>query len=84
MNVHLLWLVGALVALAALAVAMRPRRRTAGARLDTSWPLEPKGTLLSEAEQQLYRRLVQALRFKRGQWSALHQAGTARRARGVG
>ena len=53
--------------------------------LDQPWPLEPKSTLLTEPEQRLYRRLVQALpqhvvlpevqllqavRFKRGRWNA--------------
>lgn len=53
--------------------------------LDRPWPLEPRRPLLSEPEQVIYRRLVeacprhiilcqvqlmQALRFKRGGWSA--------------
>lgn len=70
--------------LLASAGALRRRKRI-GAALDRPWPLEPKSTLLTEPEQQLYRRLVmalpqhlvlpqvqllQAVRFKRGGWNA--------------
>ena len=51
MNVHLLWLLGALVALTATAVALRQRRPATSTGLDKPWPLAPKGALLSEAEQ---------------------------------
>lgn len=80
MNAQLLWIV--LVGLAVVAVVTRGRRpRSARGALDRPWPLEPVGMLLSEPEQVLYRRLVealpqylvfpqvqlgQALRFKRG------------------
>lgn len=84
MNPHLLGLLVVLLVLAALAAALGMRRRT-GPELDQPWPLEPKDTLLTESEQRLYRRLVealpqhlvlpqvqllQALRFKRGRWNA--------------
>jgi very-short-patch-repair endonuclease len=81
---HLLvWLLVLLVLLA-VAAALGTRRR-AGAGLNASWPLEPKSALLSEPEQRLYQRLIQALphhrvlpqvqllqalRFKRGAWDA--------------
>ena len=80
MATDVLWIaaIGVLVAAAALA---RPRRPAADGR-DRPWPLEPTPTLLTEPEQVLYRRLVEALpeyrvltqvqlarvlRFKRGQ-----------------
>lgn len=51
----------ALSVLAAAAVALgRKRRSAAAAALDRPWPLEPERTLLSEPELVLYRRLVQA------------------------
>ena len=79
MAIHLPWIVAAaVVAAAALA---RPRRRDGRGR-DRPWPLDPAPTILSEPEQVLYRRLMEALpeylvlpqvqlaralRFKRGQ-----------------
>ena len=79
MATYLLWImVAVLVAAAALA---RPRRQEGSGR-DRPWSLEPTPTILSEPEQVLYRRLVEALpeylvlpqvqlaralRFKRGQ-----------------
>lgn len=80
MAAYLLWIV-ALVVLAAAAAVVRPHRRESRRR-DRPWPLEPTPTILSEPEQVLYRRLVEALpeylvlpqvqlarvlRFKRGQ-----------------
>lgn len=80
MATDVLWIV-AIVVLVAVAALARPRRRAAHGR-DRPWPLEPTPTLLSEPEQVLYRRLVEALpeyrvltqvqlarvlRFKRGQ-----------------
>src|SRR5690349_14064254 len=80
MATYLLWIV-AVVVLAAAAAMARPRRRVGRGR-DRPWPLEPTPTILSEPEQVLYRRLVEALpeclvlpqvqlaralRFKRGQ-----------------
>jgi len=74
-----LLIVGAAVA----ALLAKPRRRTK-ANLREAWPLQPSPTLLTEPEQVLYRRLVQALpghivlaqvqlmralRFRRGAWS---------------
>jgi hypothetical protein len=50
----------ALLVLTGIAVALKPRRRNAGA-LDAPWPLERKPALLSPAEQTLYQRLVEAL-----------------------
>jgi very-short-patch-repair endonuclease len=85
MTPHLFWLLGAVLALSLIAAALGQSRRGARAGLDRPWPLEPKRTLLSEPEQVLYRRLVQAfpqhivlaqvqllqaLRFKRGGWNA--------------
>jgi len=85
MNAHLLWPLGLLVALAMIAAALGKRRHRGGPGLDRLWPLEPKRALLSEPEQVFYRRLleacpqhivlcqvqlIQALRFKRGGWSA--------------
>lgn len=85
MNPHLLWPLGLLVALVMIAAALGRRRPGGFPGLDRPWPLEPKRPLLSEPEQVLYRRLVeacpqhivlcqvqlmQALRFKRGGWSA--------------
>jgi very-short-patch-repair endonuclease len=84
MNPQLLGLLLVIFVLVAFAGAVRRRRRV-GAALEQPWPLEPKSTLLTEPEQQLYRRLVQALpqllvlpqvqllqavRFKRGRWNA--------------
>lgn len=80
MATHFLWIVAAALLVAAGAL-VRPRRR-AGHGRERPWPLEPTPTLLSEPEQVLYRRLVEALpeyrvlpqvqlarvlRFKRGQ-----------------
>lgn len=80
MATHVLW-IAAIAALVAAAALARPRRPAAHGR-DGPWPLEPTPTLLSEPEQVLYRRLVEALpeyrvltqvqlvrvlRFKRGQ-----------------
>ncbi len=80
MAIYLLWLVALVVLAAAVAVA-RPHRRATRGR-DRPWPLEPTPTILTEREQVLYRRLVEALpecvvlpqvqlaralRFKRGQ-----------------
>jgi very-short-patch-repair endonuclease len=82
--VKLLWAIAALVVLAVIAALLKPRRTT-DSGLDKPWPLEAKHPLLSEPEQVLYRRLVQtlpnhlifvqvqllqALRFKRGEWSS--------------
>lgn len=80
----LLWALAALFLVAVLGGALaRPKRRGAPG-LDQPWPLQPAPTLLSPAEQTLYRRLVealpqydvlcqvhllQALRFERGGWS---------------
>ncbi len=62
---HLIVALAALIApliLVAAAVALRARRRSAtpGSGLDRPWPLESKGTLLSDSERVLYRRLRQA------------------------
>lgn len=80
MTTTLFWIVAVAVLLAAVALA-RPRRRESRGH-DRPWPLEPAATILSEPEQVLYRRLVEALpeylvlpqvqlaralRFKRGQ-----------------
>jgi uncharacterized protein DUF2726 len=74
----------ALLILAAMAVALKPRRGKLGS-LDKPWPLKRKPTLLSAPEQILYQRLVEALpehrvltqvqllqtvRFKRGSRNA--------------
>ena len=59
MATDVLWIAAIAVVVAAAALA-RPRRREAHGR-DRSWPLEPTPTLLSEPEQVLYRRLVEAL-----------------------
>lgn len=79
MATYLLWIV-ALAVLVAVALT-RPRRQEDRGR-GRPWPLEPTATILSEPEQVLYRRLmealpeylvlpqvqlVRALRFKRGQ-----------------
>jgi very-short-patch-repair endonuclease len=77
-------LLGLLIGVAAVAAVLaKPRRRTR-AGLREAWPLQPSPTLLTDPEQVLYRRLVQALpghivlaqvqlmqalRFKRGAWS---------------
>ena len=45
---------------AVAAVLAKPRRRTR-AGLREAWPLQPSPTLLTDPEQVLYRRLVQAL-----------------------
>ena len=81
----LFWTIAALAALAIVAVLLKPRRGTDSGIFDKPWPLEPKRPLLSEPEQVLYQRLVQALpdhlvfvqvqllqalRFKRGEWSS--------------
>lgn len=83
MNAQFLGLLLVLFTFAALAVALGRRRRVRA--LDKPWPLEAKSTLLTEPERRLYRRLVQALpqhlvlpqvqllqamRFRRGQWNA--------------
>lgn len=85
MNPHVPWLLGGalLLALVAAVLARRPHREKS-ASLDRPWPLEPKRPLLSQPEQVLYRRLLQAcprhtvlcqvqlmqmLRFKRGGWN---------------
>ncbi|MBW8078859.1 MAG: DUF2726 domain-containing protein [Gallionella sp.] len=80
MATEVLWLTAIAVVVAAAALA-RPRRPAVRGR-DRPWPLEPTPALLSEPEQVLYRRLVEALpeyrvltqvqlarvlRFKRGQ-----------------
>jgi hypothetical protein len=59
MATYLLWIAAAVV-LAAGAAMARPRRRVGRGR-DWPWPLEPTPTILSEPEQVLYRRLVEAL-----------------------
>lgn len=59
MNPHLLWIL-VVVAIAAVAL-LKPRRRSSRSTLDRPWPLEAPATLLSQPEQVLYRRLVQAL-----------------------
>lgn len=66
------------------ALLAKPRRRTKTA-LREAWPLQPSPTLLTDPEQVLYRRLLQALpghivlaqvqltqalRFRRGTWNA--------------
>ncbi len=56
---YLLWIVTVAVLLAAAAMARRGRRQGSGR--DRPWPLEPTQTILSEPEQVLYRRLVEAL-----------------------
>lgn len=80
MATYLPWIM-AVAVLAAAAAMAGPRGRVARGR-DRPWPLEPTPTILSEPEQVLYRRLVEALpeylvlpqvqlaralRFKRGQ-----------------
>jgi hypothetical protein len=57
-----------LLSIVALAIAIGlggalfgTRKRPKGDALATPWPLEAKGTLLTESEQLLYRRLVEAL-----------------------
>lgn len=82
MNRNLLVSLVVVVAVIAALLA-KPRRRTK-AGLRDAWPLQPSPTLLSDPEQVLYRRLVQALpghivlaqvqltqalRFRRGAWS---------------
>lgn len=84
LNAHLIGPLAVLLVLAALAAALSTRRRRVP-RPDEPWPLEAKTTLLSAPEQQLYRRLIQALpeyvvlaqvqllqlvRFRRGRWNA--------------
>jgi hypothetical protein len=56
----LLFLVLAVVVLAAIAVLLRSRRPNVGV-LGRPWPLERKPSLLTAPEQTLYRRLVAAL-----------------------
>lgn len=79
---NLLVLLLIVVAVIAALVA-KPRRRTKTG-LREAWPLQPSPTLLTDPEQVLYRRLLQALpgyivlaqvqlmqalRFRRGTWS---------------
>ena len=83
MNPQLFGLLLVLFIFAVLTAALGKRRRVHA--LDQPWPVEAKSTLLTEPEQRLYRRLVQALpqhlvlpqvqllqalRFKRGRWNA--------------
>jgi very-short-patch-repair endonuclease len=85
MNPHVLWLLGGalVLALVAATIARKPHRDKS-VSLNHLWPLEPKRRLLSQPEQVLYCRLVQAcprqivlcqvqlmqmLRFKRGGWN---------------
>lgn len=80
MATYFLWIVAVAVLFVAAALA-RPRRRKGRGR-DRPWPLEPASSILSDPEQVLYRRLLEALpeclvlpqvqlaralRFKRGQ-----------------
>jgi very-short-patch-repair endonuclease len=59
MKTHLIWIVFAgIVIAAALLGRERPARRSA---LDKLWPLEPQNPLLSNPEQVLYHRLIQAV-----------------------
>ncbi len=82
MNLTLLVVLLLLVAIIAALLAKPRRRSKAGLR--EAWPLQPSPTLLTDPEQVLYRRLVQALpghivlaqvqlmqalRFRRGAWS---------------
>jgi very-short-patch-repair endonuclease len=57
----LLWILVAATALAVVAAALGSARRPKDPGFDKPWPLEPKSTLLSDSEQVLFRRLVQAL-----------------------
>lgn len=82
MNLNPLFALLIVVAVIAALLA-KPRRRTK-AGLREAWPLQPSPTLLTDPEQVLYRRLVQALpghivlaqvqliqalQFRRGAWS---------------
>lgn len=85
MNPHLLLLVGVALGLALIAATLGLRTQRENSHLlSRPWPLEPRRPLLSQPEQVLYRRLVQAcprhsvfcqvqlmqmLRFKRGGWN---------------
>jgi very-short-patch-repair endonuclease len=83
MHPNLIGLIVLLIVLISLGEAFR-RKKSAPAPLDEPWPLESKGTLLTEPEQRLYRLLVEALpqhrifpqvqllqtlRFKQGRWN---------------
>ena len=59
MNILILWILLIAVLLVLAALGRLKRRRVAG--LEVPWPLEPKRALLTDPEQVLYRRLVQAL-----------------------
>jgi len=84
MNLNLMGLLLVLAVLAVLAAGLGQRRR-GGSGLEQPWPLERKTALLTNSEQRLHQRLVQALpdhlvfpqvqllqlvRFKRGRWNA--------------
>jgi len=56
-----LWTLVVVAALVIVAAVLGTTRRRRDAGLDKPWPLEGKRTLLTESEQVLYRRLVQAL-----------------------
>ncbi|MGO9949306.1 MAG: DUF2726 domain-containing protein [Steroidobacteraceae bacterium] len=58
---NLLWILVGAAAIAVVAAMVRTPRRPKEAGFDKPWPLEPKRALLSDPEQVLYRRLVQAL-----------------------
>ena len=73
-----------LIVVAVIAALLAKPRRRSKAGLREAWPLQPRPTLLTDPEQVLYRRLVQALpghivlaqvqlsqalRFRRGAWS---------------
>jgi hypothetical protein len=59
MAVHFWWVL--LILLVVIAAALEKPRRARRSGLDRPWPLEPVAMLLSEPEQALFHRLVEAL-----------------------
>jgi very-short-patch-repair endonuclease len=59
MNIVIVWILLAAVVVVLVALGGSKRRRATG--LEVPWPIEPKRTLLTDPEQVIYRRLVQAL-----------------------